>query len=77
MGRHKGKWIWILKDATLAFIESDIHKFVEMWNAGESVKKIAEKLEIRVYEVGLLIIHCELEGLITDRNCSLFGTKGR
>jgi hypothetical protein len=76
MGRKSNtEWVWILKDADLCYSKAKIDIFIEMWNDGQSIKAIAERLSMQIYEVGLLVIHCELEGQITPRDGGLMGTK--
>ena len=75
MGRKKGKWVWILKDATLAYKQSQIDKFINWWNEGQPVSFIAEKLEVPMYDVALLVMHCELDNLIEPRPGGLKGTE--
>lgn len=76
MGRKSvNKWVYILPEATLSYRESDINRFIEMWNDGQSISAIAEKFVVKKYEIGLLIMHCELEGLIGPREGGLRGTK--
>jgi hypothetical protein len=78
MGRHPqfdNKWVYILKDATLSYRQKDINKFVDMWNEGQPINAIAEVLNVKLYDVGLLVMHCELENLIQPRPGGLLGSK--
>lgn len=68
------EWVYILKEATLFYKQNHIDVFVYMWNEGQSIKVIAKRLNVKIYEVALLVIHCELEGLITERPGGLLGT---
>jgi hypothetical protein len=38
-----------------------------MWNEGITIGAIAECFGVAIYEMALLVIHCELEGLILPR----------
>jgi hypothetical protein len=76
MGRKSNaRWVYILKDAQLSYRESDIKKFIELWNQGEPIAAIAEKIHVKKYDVALLVMHCELEGMIEPRPGGLLGSK--
>lgn len=73
----KAKYIYILPEATLAYTEHQIEKFVEFWNQGITIGDIAEHFGLAIYEVALLVIHCDLEGMINPRDGGLLGTLPR
>lgn len=75
MGRKGEEWQFILPEAKLDYTLSQINTFVEMWNEGHPIRAFAEKYNINIYEAGLLVIHCELYGLIQPREGGLSGTK--
>jgi hypothetical protein len=76
MGRKStAKWVYILKDATLSYRESDINKFIQMWNDGESVGAIAEELNVKIRDVYLLVIECATEEEIEPRPGAMEGSK--
>lgn len=83
MGRKgEGKWVYILKDAQLFYKESQINKFIEMWNAGEPIGTIAHEInmygyDIKKRDVALLVMHCEIENLISPRDGGLLGNKDK
>lgn len=72
----KGRII-ILSEAKLDYSPGEIKKFLIMWEEGWPIGEIAEKLWITNYEVALLVIHCELEELISPREGGLRGTLKR
>jgi hypothetical protein len=75
MGRKSNsKWRWILKEATLSYRESDINSFIEMWNDGLSVEAMAEKLNVKISDIYLLIIECAQQEEILPRPGALEGT---
>jgi hypothetical protein len=71
------KRIIILPDAKMDYTPKQIEKFIELWNEGVSIGEIAEKFWVAIYEIALLIIHCELEGLIEPRKGGVHGTAPR
>ncbi|CRK80332.1 hypothetical protein [Neobacillus massiliamazoniensis] len=75
MGQKHEKFIFILPNAKLDYTPKEIETFVSMWNDGQPISAIAEKLYIQKYEVGLLVMHCNLEGFIQHRYGGLRGTK--
>jgi hypothetical protein len=77
MGRKKKNtdWVWILKDATLSYRQTQIDKFVFWWNEGEPIAYIAEQFGLPMYDIALLVIHCELDKLIKPRPGGLLGSK--
>lgn len=74
MGRRKGKWVWILKSATLSYRQSQIDNFIDWWNEGQPISYIAEQFGLPMWDVSLLVIHCELEKLIEPRPGGLMGS---
>lgn len=76
MGRKStAKWVYILKDAQLSFRESDIKRFITWWMDGRPIGYISDKLGIKKTDVALLVMHCEIEGLIEPRAGGLLGSK--
>lgn len=67
----------ILPDAKMDYSANQIKKFIDLWEKGTPIAEIAEKLWVAIYEIALLIIHCELEGWIQPRKGGLLGTKPR
>jgi hypothetical protein len=65
----------LLPEARFDYSHGQIRKFIAMWNDGEPISRIAEYFGIAIYEVSLLIIHCELEEWIGPRPGGLKGTK--
>lgn len=65
----------LLPDARFDYSKRQIKRFIKMWNDGEPISRIAESYGIALYEVGLLIMHCELKGTIGPRPGGLKGTK--
>lgn len=68
-------WVYILPDATLCYKQNHIDVFVNMWKEGQPISAISEWLNVKMFEVALLVMHCELEGLIDTRPGGLLGTK--
>jgi hypothetical protein len=64
----------LLPEARMDYSMGQIRRFVKLWNEGQPVTKIAESFGIAMYEVGLLVMHCELEGWIEQRPGGLRGT---
>jgi hypothetical protein len=76
MGRKKNDdWVWILKNATLAYRQPQIDKFIGWWNEGKPIAYIAEQFGLPIYDIALLVIHCELEEFIEPRPGGLLGNK--
>lgn len=71
------KRIIILPEAKMDYTQKQIDKFIELWNEGVSIAEIAEKFWVAIYEIALLIIHCEVEGLIEPREGGIHGTVPR
>lgn len=67
----------LLQEARFDYTPGQIRKFVKMWNDGEPISRIAEYFTIAIYEVALLVIHCELEEWIVPRKGGLLGSKKR
>jgi hypothetical protein len=66
--------IIILPEAKMDYTSNQITKFTELWNEGITIGAIAEYFGVAIYEMALLVIHCELEGLIQPREGGLIGT---
>lgn len=76
MGRKSAsEWVWILKDAELCYRENDINRFIEMWNDGQPIAAIADQFHVKKTDIALLVMHCEIEGLIEPRPGGLLGTR--
>lgn len=69
--------IILLPNAEMDYLPNQIDEFIELWNKGTHVGDIAEKFWINNYEVALLVMHCELEGMIKPREGGLKGTLPR
>lgn len=67
--------IILLPNARFDYTPAQVRKFIRMWNEGEPISRIAERFMIAMYEVSLLVMHCELEGWIEPRPGGLRGTK--
>lgn len=65
----------LLPDARFDYSYGQVRKFIKMWEEGEPISRIAEYFGIAMYEVSLLIIHCEIEEWIKPRPGGLHGTK--
>lgn len=74
MGVERVKKITILEDAIFDYTPSQMEKFIKMWNEGYGLEWMARKMNIAKYNVVLLIIHCDLEGLIGERPGGYNGT---
>jgi hypothetical protein len=78
MGRKtQSKRRWILKDATLDYRESDIKRFIKMWNEGFHIGDIAYLLNVKINDIYLLIIELNETGEIVPRTNGMAGTKER
>lgn len=71
--QDRSEWIYILKDAELVWRQMDIELFIEMWDAGIPIGYMADKLMVKKRDVALLVMHCEIEGLIEPRPGGLWG----
>jgi hypothetical protein len=67
----------LLPEAKMDYTPKQIKTFIEMWEEGNPIGEIAEKLWVASYEVALLVIHCELEGWIQPRCGGLTGSQPR
>jgi hypothetical protein len=72
---NTNSWVYILKEAQLFYRPADINRFVKLWNDGESITAIAEKLNVKKTDVALLVMDSEIEGRIKPRPGGLMGTK--
>jgi hypothetical protein len=72
----KGRVI-LLPEARMDYWPHQIEIFIEMWNEGKAIGEIAERFWISNYEVALLVMHCEIEGLIKPRKGGLRGSLPR
>lgn len=69
--------IIILPDAKMDYTPKQIKKFIDLWNEGVPIGEIAEHFWVASYEAALLVMHCDLEGLIKPRAGGLEGTLPR
>lgn len=67
----------LLPEAKMDYSPKQIKKFIDLWENGTPIGEIAEKSWVAIYEIALLIIHCELEGWIQPRKGGLLGTQPR
>lgn len=60
-------------DVNFLFKMKEIEIFIELWNEGESLGDIANKIKRKHFEIVLLVIDLDLRGLITPRTKGIFG----
>lgn len=68
--------IIILEDLRFNYRQSHIDLFIRLWNKGLHIKNIAKALHIKPQDVCLLIMHCEMGGMIKGREGGLNGVTG-
>lgn len=71
---RKDDVVLILENARFIYSQEEIDLFVSLWAAGYSGGIIAKRLKVAKWELALLVIHCELEGLIGTREGGFKGT---
>lgn len=62
-------------DVNLTFENAEIYRFIALWQEGESVISIAEKMNRTVLEIGLLVIDRAEIGDIQGRPTGIFANK--
>lgn len=60
-------------NVNLVFEEVDIAMFINYWNEGLSIKKIAKQLKRKPLEIALLVMDRAEVGEIEQRNTGIYG----
>jgi hypothetical protein len=71
---RKDDVIVILEDARFLYTQEELELFVHLWKEGFSAAIIADRLKTAKYNIALLVMHCDLEGLIEPREGGFSGT---